>query len=192
MHRSERNWRDPLAFLPERWLPGTAEAAEVGGGGWGRGEAAQHGMLLCCNVLPCNPTARRWTMMPTCHLGMAHANALASGAPIGRVLGSDGLERWPGCATACSFQLACPLNPVPRFAEMEALTALVALFQQVAWIGWAFRCLCPLAAACRAQSCCRRSACWMPPTCHPALRTASPSSPSACCRASCRSRWRRA
>ena len=54
MHRSERNWRDPLAFLPERWLPGTPEVAEVGGRGPGRGEAAQHGMLLCCNVLPCN------------------------------------------------------------------------------------------------------------------------------------------
>ena len=31
VHRSERNWRDPLAFLPERWLAGTPEAAEVGG-----------------------------------------------------------------------------------------------------------------------------------------------------------------
>ena len=33
MHRSERNWRKPLAFLPERWLAGTQEAAEVGGRG---------------------------------------------------------------------------------------------------------------------------------------------------------------
>ena len=29
MHRSERYWRDPLAFKPERFLPGTPEAAEV-------------------------------------------------------------------------------------------------------------------------------------------------------------------
>jgi hypothetical protein len=29
MHRSGRYWRDPLAFKPERFLPGTPEAAEV-------------------------------------------------------------------------------------------------------------------------------------------------------------------
>jgi len=32
MHRSERYWQDPLAFKPQRFLPGTPEAEEVGAG----------------------------------------------------------------------------------------------------------------------------------------------------------------
>lgn len=40
MHRNPRYWKEPLAFVPERFVPGTPEAAEVrpwleGGLSWG-------------------------------------------------------------------------------------------------------------------------------------------------------------
>ena len=76
---------------------------------------------------------RRWTTMPTCRLGTAHESASATGAPTGWFFGSNGFEQCLFVRLACQAHVhpACPLNPVPRFAEMEALTALVALYQKV-------------------------------------------------------------